>query len=82
MTAIPKKHSSSIVERNLYIRDVVLNHNVNATACAIEFMKTVGADLHIRPKVESSLRSIRLRYKIMVCINLMDECINRASTLR
>ena len=24
-------------------------HRTNPTACAIEFMKTVGADLHIRP---------------------------------
>ena len=29
-------------------------HHSNVTACAIEFIKMVGADLHIRPKVESS----------------------------
>ena len=29
-------------------------HRSNLTACAIGFMKVVGADLHIRPKVESS----------------------------
>ena len=34
-------------------------HQTNLTACAIEFTKTVGADLHIRPKVESSHKSTR-----------------------
>ena len=34
-------------------------HCKNSTACAIKFMKIVGADLHIRPKVESSLKSTR-----------------------
>ena len=34
-------------------------HQTNLTACAIEFKKTVGADLHIRPKVESSRESTR-----------------------
>ena len=29
------------------------HHSLNVTACATEFMKPVGADLHIRPKVES-----------------------------
>ena len=28
-------------------------HQTNLTVCAIEFTKIVGADLHIRPKVES-----------------------------
>ena len=27
-------------------------HRSNVTACAIKFIKTVGADLYIRPKVE------------------------------
>ena len=34
-------------------------HCTNPTACAIEFMKTVGVDLYIRPKVESSHESTR-----------------------
>ena len=34
-------------------------HYPNVTACAIEFMEMVGADLHIRPKVESSHKSTR-----------------------
>ena len=34
-------------------------HCMDLTACAIEFMKTVGADLYIRPKVESSHKSTR-----------------------
>ena len=34
-------------------------HCSNVTVCAIKFMKTVGADLHIRPKVESSHKSTR-----------------------
>ena len=34
-------------------------HQTNLTACAIEFMKMVGADLHIRPKVESLHNSDR-----------------------
>ena len=57
-------------------------HRMNPTACAIEFKKMVGADLHIRPTVPSCKTVTALRHKIMVCINLMDECINRASTLR
>ena len=57
-------------------------HYTNVTACAIEFVKTVGADLHIRPTVPSCKTVTALRHKIMVCINLMDECINRASTSR
>ena len=32
---------------------------MDPTTCAIEFMKTVGADLHIRPKVEFSQKSTR-----------------------
>ena len=44
-------------------------------------MKTVGADLYIRPKVASYKTVTALRHKIMVYINLMDECINRVSTL-
>ena len=57
-------------------------HYTNVTACAIKFMKMVGADLHIRPTVPSCKTVTALRHKIMVCINLMDECINRASTSR
>ena len=34
-------------------------HCMNPTACATKFMKTVGADLYIRPKVESSHKSTR-----------------------
>ncbi len=57
-------------------------HRPNVTACAIEFKKMVGADLHIRPTVPSCKTVTALRHKIMVCINLMDECINHASTSR
>ena len=32
---------------------------MSLTACAIELMKMVGADLHIRPKVESSHKFTR-----------------------
>ena len=34
-------------------------YGMNLTACAIEFMKMVGADLHIRPRVESSHKENR-----------------------
>ena len=68
------RRNNGTVEKYCYRSDV--------TACAIQFMKTVGADLHIRPTVPSRTNPIALCYKIMVCVNLMDECINCASTLR
>ena len=57
-------------------------HRLSVTACAIEFKKIVGADSYVRPKVPFCMNKTALRHKIMVCINLMDECINRASMLR
>ena len=58
-------------------------HQTNLTACAIEFMKTVGADLHIRPKVPSCTNSTALRHQIMVTVNEMDrmDCLYRHNPL-
>ena len=46
---------------------------MNLTACTIEFVKMVGADLHIRPKVPFCTNSTATRHQIMVTINEMDE---------
>ncbi len=47
-------------------------HCMNPTACAIEFMQTVGADLHIRPTVPSRTNPIALRHLVLVSINEMN----------
>ena len=48
-------------------------HHPDVTACAIEFMKTVGADLYIRPKVPFCITPTALRH--LVSINEMNEWI-------
>ena len=54
----------------------------NVTACAIKFMKTVGADLYVRPTVPSCTNPTALRHQIMVSMNQMDECIDCADATR
>ena len=51
--------------------------------CAIEFMQTVGADLHIRPKVPSCITPTATRHQIMVTVNKMDrmDCLYRHNAL-
>ena len=44
-------------------------HHSNVTACAIEFTKTVGADLHVRPNVPSRTTITAPRHRVMVAVN-------------
>ena len=49
-----------------------MRHQTNLTACAIQFMKMVGSDLHIRPKVPFCTNRTATRHQIMVTVNEMD----------
>ena len=44
-------------------------HRMNPIACAIEFMKVVGADSHVCPTVRFCKTVTALRHQIMVTIN-------------
>ncbi len=48
-------------------------HRMNLTACAIKFMKMVGADLYIRPTVPSCKTVTALRHLVLIPINEMNE---------
>ena len=52
---------------------------MNLTACAIEFMKTVGADLYIRPEVPSRTNLTARAPQSWLHVNKMDRmnCLYR-----
>ena len=54
-------------------------HRTSPTACATKFTKTVGADLHIRPKIPSRTSPTTPLHQIMVTVNEMDRmnCLYR-----
>ena len=56
------------------------HHHSNVTACAIEFMKTVEVDLHIRPyRIISAKVEPPRATKSWLCVNEMDrmDCLYR-----
>ena len=55
---------------------------MNSTACAIEFMKMVGADSYVRPKAPFCTILTALRHQIMDTINKMGGWIVCARTTR
>ena len=57
------RRNNGTVEKYCYRSDV--------TACAIKFMKTVGADLHIRPTVPSRTNPTATRHLVLVSTNWM-----------
>ena len=57
-------------------------HCMNLTACPIEFIKTVEADLYIRPKLPFCINSTATSHQIMTTIDEMDKWIACTDTTR